>query len=296
MTDADELFVAHRGMVFAIAYEILGTRADAEDVVQEVYLRWAGVDVATVRAPRAYLATMATRSALNAARTVSRRREDYPGPWLPEPLVSGHVGPEHRVLVKEELGYALSVLLQQATQEQRAVFMLHDVFDLPYPAVADALGKTQAAVRQIAHRARTRVGDRSAAATQDAAEVLEVFLGAVATGNLQALMDVLAPDAVLLSDGGGKVVAARKPVAGAEHVAAFLLAITRTPDPRARVVVGTLNGGPGVLVYTGDRLELTVAVAVDDERRVTGVYLVRNPDKLLQHASAPRDVRPLSGT
>ena len=282
MTDADDLFVAHRGMAFAIAYEILGTRADAEDVVQDVYLRWAEVDVATVRAPRAYLATTVTRTALNAVRTVSRRREDYPGPWLPEPLVGGHDGPEHQVLVKEELGYALSVLLQQATPEQRAVFMLHDVFGLPYPAVAVALGKTESAVRQIAHRARTRVGDRTTAAGQDAAEVLEVFLAAVATGNLQALMDVLAPDAVLLSDGGGKVVAARRPVVGAEQVAAFLLAITRTPVPEVRVDVGTLNGGPGVLVYAGDRLELTLAVAVDDERRVTGVYLVRNPDKLLR--------------
>lgn len=280
--DQAELFATHRWMVFAIAYEILGTRADADDVVQEAWLRWADVDVTTVRHPRAYLATIATRTALNAARSVSRRREDYPGPWLPEPLVADEDSPEQRVLVKENLSYALSVVLQQATPEQRAVFMLHEVFGLPYPAVAGALGKTPAAVRQIGHRARTRlrVGDRAAAATQVGAEVLEAFLAAVVTGDLQVLMDVLAPDAVLLSDGGGKVVAARKPVVGAETVAAFLLSVVRTPVPDVRVEVGLLNGGPGLMIYAGERLELTVALAVDDQRRVTDVYLVRNPDKL----------------
>lgn len=284
MREQGELFAAHRSMVFAIAYEILGTRADAEDVVQETYLRWADVDVSTVRDRRAYLATIATRTALNTVRTVTRRREDYPGPWLPEPLVTDHGSPEHQLLVKEQLSYALSVLLQQATPEQRAVFMLHDVFGLPYPAIAEAVGKTQAAVRQIAHRARTRLTatDHGAVTSEDSAEVLQAFLAAVVTGDLQALMDVLAPEAVLLSDGGGKVVAARKPIIGAEPIAAFLLKIARTPVPQMRVDIDTLNGGPGVLIHAGDRLELTMAVAVNDQRKITGVYLVRNPDKLLQ--------------
>lgn len=284
MREQDELFAAHRSMVFAIAYEILGTRADAEDVVQETYLRWADVDVSTVRDRRAYLATIATRTALNTVRTVTRRREDYPGPWLPEPLVTDHESPEHQLLVKEQLSYALSVLLQQATPEQRAVFMLHDVFGLPYPAIAEAVGKTQAAVRQIAHRARTRLTatDHGAVTSEDSAEVLQAFLAAVVTGDLQALMDALAPEAVLLSDGGGKVVAARKPIIGAEPIAAFLLKIARTPVPQMRVDIDTLNGDPGVLIHAGDRLELTMAVAVNDQRKITGVYLVRNPDKLLQ--------------
>lgn len=284
MREQDELFAAHRSMVFAIAYEILGTRADAEDVVQETYLRWADVDVSTVRDRRAYLATIATRTALNTVRTVTRRREDYPGPWLPEPLVTDHESPEHQLLVKEQLSYALSVLLQQATPEQRAVFMLHDVFGLPYPAIAEAVGKTQAAVRQIAHRARTRLTatDHGAVTSEDSAEVLQAFLAAVVTGDLQALMDVLAPEAVLHSDGGGKVVAARKPIIGAEPIAAFLLKIARTPVPQMPVDIDTLNGGPGVLIHAGDRLELTMAVAVNDQRKITGVYLVRNPDKLLQ--------------
>ncbi|WP_137803236.1 RNA polymerase sigma factor SigJ [Kocuria sp. 2SI] len=284
MREQDELFAAHRSMVFAIAYEILGTRADAENVVQETYLRWADVDVSTVRDGRAYLARIATHTALNTVRTVTRRREEYPGPWLPEPLVANHESPEHQLLVKEQLSYALSVLLQQATPEQRAVFMLHDVFGLPYPVIAEAVGKTQAAVRQIAHRARTRLTatDHGAVTSKDSTEVLQAFLAAVVTGDLQALMDVLAPEAVLLSDGGGKVVAARKPIIGAEPIAAFLLKIARTPVPQMRVDIDTLNGGPGVLIHAGDRLELTMAVAVNDQRKITGVYLVRNPDKLLQ--------------
>ncbi len=283
ITEQDELFALHRPMVFAIAYEILGTRPDTEDVVQEAYLRWTDVDPSTVRDSRSYLATIATRTALNAARTVTRRREDYPGPWLPEPLVADNESPEYQLLMKEQLSYALSVVLQQATPEQRAVFMLHDVFGLPYPVIADAVGKTQAAVRQTAHRARARLSatDHAPAATsEDNLEVLQAFLAAAATGDLQALMDVLAPDAVLLSDGGGKVVAARKPIIGAEPIAAFLLKIAQTPVPQMRVGIGSLNGGHGVLIHAGDRLELTLAVAVNDQHKITGVYLVRNPDKL----------------
>ena len=287
-TEQDELFTAHRPLVFTIAYEIIGSRTDAEDIVQETYLRWAAVDASTVRDPRVYLATAATRVALNAVRAAGRRREDYPGPWLPEPLVADDDGPEHRLLLKEQLSYALSVVLQQATPEQRAVFMLHDVFSLPYDVIADAMGKTPAAVRQIAHRARVRINAAHHVATtpQRSTEVLEAFLAALVTGDLRALIDALAPDAVLLSDGGGKVVAARKPIAGAEPIAAFLLRIARTPLPQMQVGIGTLNGGPGVLIHAGTRLELTLAVALDDQGRITGVYLVRNPDKLTRPGPA----------
>jgi RNA polymerase sigma-70 factor (ECF subfamily) len=288
MTEQDELFAAHRSMVFAIAYEILGTRADADDVVQDTYLRWVGVDLAEVRTPRSYLAAIATRTALNAVRTVARRREDYPGPWLPEPLVPEGDTPEQHLLMQEQLSYALSVLLQQTTPEQRAVFMLHDVFGLPYQAIAEAVGRNAAAVRQIAVRARARLTavDRTVLGAESTTVALTAFLDALVTGDLQALMDVLAPDAVLLSDGGGKVVAARKPVLGAEAIAAFLLKIARTPVPQMRVDIGPLNGGPGILIRSGDDLELTLAVALDHRRRITGIYLVRNPDKLRGPAPA----------
>lgn len=287
MIQHDELFADHRAMIYAIAYEVLGTRADAEDIVQEVYLRWVDVDLTMVRDPRPYLATIATRTALNMIRTVARRREEYPGPWLPEPLVADHESPEHQLLVKEQLSYALSVLLQQTTPEQRAVFMLRDVFGLPYQDIAEAVGKTQLAVRQIAHRARGRLTatDLAATATPDGADALESFLAAVVSGDIQTLMDVLAPDVVLLSDGGGKVVAARKPISGAESVATFLLRIARTPLPQMRVNLGPLNGGTGVLIHAGNRLEMTMAVAVNDKHQITGVYLVRNPDKLLTRRS-----------
>lgn len=282
-------------MLFTIAYQILGSRADAEDVVQETYLRWAAVDGATVQNARAYLATAVTRTALNQVRTLARRREDYPGPWLPEPLMSDAESPEQQLLVKEQLSYALSVVLQQGTPEQRAVFMLHDVFAVPYPTIAEAMGKSQASVRQIAHRARSRLdaafGTSTTAATdQNSAEVLDAFLAAVATGNVKALIDVLAPDAVLLSDGGGRVIAARRPIVGAEAIAGFLLKIAGTPAPEMRVQITTLNGGPGVLVHAGDRVDLALAIAVDDRRRITGVYLVRNPEKLGAAPVRPRAV------
>ncbi|WP_432523761.1 sigma-70 family RNA polymerase sigma factor [Kineococcus sp. SYSU DK006] len=285
-TQHDELFTLHRAVVFAVAYEVLGTRADADDVTQDTYLRWRGVDLQQVRDPRAYLATIAARTALNAVRRTARRREDYPGPWLPEPLVVDE-GPEQEFLRREQLSYAVTVLLQEARPEQRVVFMLHDVLELPYPAVAEALGKTQAAVRQIAHRTRTRLASArpAAGAAAEHEAVLSAFLAAVAGGDLQALLSLLAPDTVLVSDGGGKVVAARKPVLGADRVAAFLLAITATADPGTSAQVVGLNGGSGVLVHVGARVDLSLALGVDRRGRVDGVYLVRNPDKLATASS-----------
>ena len=276
----DELFALHRGAVFAVAYEVLGTRVDADDVVQDTYLRWRGVDLTQVRDPRAYLATIAARTALNAVRRTARLREDYPGPWLPEPLIV-HEGPEEEFLRTERLGYAVSVLLQESGPEQRVVFMLHDVLQLPYPVIAETLGKTQAAVRQIAHRTRTRLASArpDAETTSGHEAVLAAFLAAVAGGDLQELLSLLAPEVVLVSDGGGKVVAARRPILGADRVAAFLLAIaTAAPGTTARVA--GLNGGHGLLVHVDGQIDLTVALGVDHLGKVDGVYLVRNPDKL----------------
>ncbi|QGQ19291.1 sigma-70 family RNA polymerase sigma factor [Cellulomonas sp. JZ18] len=285
-TDGDALFAAHRATVVAVAYQVLGTRADAEDVAQDTYLRWREVDPATVHDPRAYLATMATRTALNAVRSRARRREEYPGPWLPEPVVADD--PLRRLLVREQLTYALSVLLQDVPPEQRAALVLRDVLELPYATVARALDRSEEAVRQLVHRARARV--RAAAGgpprpAEDAA-VLEAFVAAVAAGDAQRLVGLLAPDVVLVSDGGGKVSAARRPVHGADDVARFVLGVAAGAEAGLRVELGTVNGGPGVLVHAGARLELTVALGVDVHGRVTGVYLVRNPDKLGSAAGA----------
>ncbi|WP_246036769.1 RNA polymerase sigma factor SigJ [Cellulomonas telluris] len=278
--DGDAVFTAHRATVVAVAYQVLGTRADAEDVAQDTYLRWRDVDPGTVQDPRAYLATMAARGALNAVRARARRREEYPGPWLPEPVVTDD--PLRRLLVREQLTYALSVLLQDVAPEQRAALVLRDVLELPYAAVAAALDRSEEAVRQLVHRARSRVRAASGGpdrAPQDVA-VLEAFVAAVAAGDPQRLVGLLAPEVVLVSDGGGKVSAARRPVHGAQDVARFVLGVAGRADAGTRVELGTVNGGPGVLVHAGSRLDLALALGVDAQGRVTGVYLVRNPDKL----------------
>lgn len=278
---AAEVFEEHRSLLFTIAYEVTGTVTDAEDVVQDSYLKWTTVEDAAVVNPRAYLARIATRTALNSLRSAQRRREEYVGPWLPEPLVTGADVAEDAVL-SESLSIAMLVVLESLSPEERAVFVLREVFDFPYADVADATGKSLPAVRQLAHRAREHVRARRPrfeAGDGQQREVAERFMTATLGGDLQALMDALAPGAVLLSDGGGKVTAARKPVLGAERVARFLVGISSNPVPDMRVELSTLNGMPGLLVFSGDRVELAATVEVRGDQ-VTGVYLVRNPDKL----------------
>src|SRR5580698_9243604 len=220
----DDSFVTHRGLLFTVAYEMLGSAVDAEDVVQETWLRWADVDRGEVRDPRAYLVRIVTRQALNRLRSVSRRREDYVGEWLPEPLVtSPDVAEDAELAVNVSI--AMLTVLETLGPTERAVFVLHEVFDTPYDEIADVLDKTQAAVRQIAHRARQHVAARRPRMQVDRAQqvaTLEKFMAAIASGDLHGLMEVLAPDVSLIADGGGLVPAARQPRAGAEKVLAFL--------------------------------------------------------------------------
>ena len=216
MDRATEGFVAHRNLLFTVAYEMLGSAADAEDVLQETWLRWAGVDLGTVRDQRAYLVRITTRQALSRLRTLGRRKESYVGPWLPEPLLTAP-GVAEDVELADSVSMAMLLVLETLTPAERAVFVLREVFDLAYDEIAEAVGKSPAAVRQIAHRARAHVAARrprgvvSPAETRDA---LEAFQRAVETGDLQGLLDILAPDVVLLGDGGGVVQAALAPVAG----------------------------------------------------------------------------------
>ena len=203
--DATDAFVAHRNLLFTVAYEMLGSAADAEDVLQETWLRWADVDLAEVREPRAYLVRITTRQSLNRIRSLSRRRESYVGPWLPEPLLTSPDVAED-VELADSVSTAMLLVLETLTPTERAVFVLREVFDLPYDEIADAVDKTPAAVRQIAHRARSHVDARRPREIVGSAErkaVIERFMSAVATGDLQSLMDVLAPDVVLITDGGG---------------------------------------------------------------------------------------------
>ncbi|MFF2031580.1 RNA polymerase sigma-70 factor [Arthrobacter sp. NPDC058192] len=278
---AASVFEEHRSLLFTIAYEITGTVTDAEDVVQDSYLRWSGVDAGAVGNPRAYLAKTVTRQALNSLRTAQRRREDYIGPWLPEPVVTVPDVAEDAVL-SDSLSMAMLVVLETLSPDERAVFVLREVFDFPYAEIAEATDKSPAAVRQIASRAKAHVHARQPRFEVDAHRqkaVTDRFIAAALGGDVQALMDVLAPGAVLFSDGGGKVTAARKPVIGADNITRFLVGISRTPVPNMRIELSSVNAMPAIIIYSGDVVDLVVIVESGNEH-VTGLYLVRNPDKL----------------
>ena len=246
MDYATEGFVAHRNLLFTVAYEMLGSAADAEDVLQETWLRWAGVDLGTVRDQRAYLVRITTRQALSRLRALGRRKESYVGPWLPEPLLTAPDVAED-IELAESVSMAMLLVLETLTPTERAVFVLREVFDLAYDEIAEAVGKSPAAVRQIARRARAHVAARrprgvvSPAQTQDA---LEAFRRAVETGDLQSLLDTLAPDVVFLSDGGGVKQAALAPVAGADPVARILGRI----GAAASLQPAQVNGYPALII------------------------------------------------
>jgi RNA polymerase sigma-70 factor (TIGR02957 family) len=277
-TDA---FVAHRNLLFTVAYEMLGSAADAEDVLQETWLRWVGVDLEQVLDPRAYLVRVTTRQALNRLRTLQRRRESYVGAWLPEPMLTAPDVADDVVLA-ESVSMALMLVLETLSPTERAVFVLREVFDVAYDEIAAAVDKSPAAVRQIAHRARQHVEarrPRTPVPAEQARTALASFQRAMSTGDVQGLLDVLAPDVVLLSDGGGVRQAALRPIVGADKVVRYLagtLTKNRLPVTAAPVVV---NGSPALLVRLDGELDGVIAVRVEDGL-VTGLYYVRNPEKL----------------
>jgi RNA polymerase sigma-70 factor (ECF subfamily) len=276
---SDDPFDRHRRLLFTVAYEMLGSASDAEDVVQETWLRWAGVDQADVHDPRAYLVRIVTRQALNRLRTLSRRREEYVGEWLPEPLsTSPDVAAD--VELAESVSIAMLTVLETLAPAERAVFVLREVFDTPYEEIAEAVGKSPTAVRQIAHRARDHIAARRprvAVSATEQQEVVERFLAAVRNGDLQALLDVLAPDVVVVADGGGLVAAARRPLVGAERAAAFLVGAARTVA--FDISPMWINGAWGGRVEVDGALDTAVSIAVEDGR-ITHVFAIRNPQKL----------------
>ncbi|CAM5303477.1 DNA-directed RNA polymerase sigma-70 factor [Streptomyces avidinii] len=283
---ATETFVAHRNLLFTVAYEMLGSAADAEDVLQETWLRWAGVDLALVRDERAYLVRITTRQALNRLRTMQRRKEAYVGSWLPEPLLTAPDVAED-VELAESVSMAMMLVLETLSPTERAVFVLREAFDVGYEEIAAAVEKSPAAVRQIAHRARLHVDARRPRRTVSPGEgraALESFRRAIETGDPQGLLDVLAPDVVLVSDGGGIKQAALRPIAGADKVTRFLfgsLGKTRSPVTVAPTVI---NGTRALLVHLDGEMDGVMAIRVEDAR-ITGLYYVRNPEKLSRVAS-----------
>ena len=281
MDSATEAFAAHRNLLFTVAYEMLGSAADAEDVLQETWLRWAGVDLGTVRDQRAYLVRITTRQALTRLRTLRRRREFYVGPWLPEPLLTAPDVAED-VELAESVSMAMLLVLETLTPTERAVFVLREVFDLEYDEITEAVGKSPAAVRQIAHRARAHVAARRPRGIVSAAEAraaLEAFRRAIETGDLQSLLDMLAPDVVLLGDGGGVVQAVLRPIVGAGRVARLLaVGLPRIGGELSSEPV-QINGCPALIVRLNGEIDDVVAVRIDDGL-ITGLYVVRNPEKL----------------
>ncbi|USX51508.1 RNA polymerase sigma-70 factor [Lentzea sp. HUAS12] len=280
MDVATDSFVSHRNLLFTIAYEMLGSAADAEDVLQETWLRWSGVDHGTVDNHRAYLVRIVTRQALGRLRTLGRRKESYVGSWLPEPLLTTPDVAED-VELADSVSMAMMLVLETLTPTERAVFVLREVFDLDYDEIARAVDKNPAAVRQIAHRARSHVAARRPreVVTQAASrEALAAFQRATETGDLQALLDLLAPDVVFLGDGGGVKQAVPRPVVGSSKVARMLLGgmlrVTGWTMESAQV-----NGYPALVVRFGGELDTVIAVRVEDGR-ISGLYAVRNPEKL----------------
>jgi RNA polymerase sigma-70 factor (TIGR02957 family) len=276
---SEDAFALHRGLLFTVAYEMLGSASDAEDVVQETWLRWANVDQTEVRDPRAYLVRIVTRQALNRLRSLARRREDYVGEWLPEPLLtSPDVAAD--IELAEGVSIAMLTVLETLGPAERAVFVLREVFETPYDEIAEAVGKSPAAVRQIAHRAREHVAARRPrvpVSTTEQQEAVDRFLAAVRHGDLQSLLDVLAPDVVLVADGGGLVAAARRPIEGVERVARFLLAGASSVDFEFTAV--WLNGSPAVRIDIEGEVDTAVSIAVENGR-ITHIYAIRNPHKL----------------
>ncbi|MFG1816216.1 RNA polymerase sigma-70 factor [Kribbella sp. NPDC049174] len=278
---ATEAFVAHRNLLFTVAYEILGSAADAEDVLQETWLRWVKVDLDQVRDQRAYLIRITTRQSLNRLRTLQRRKEAYVGPWLPEPLLTAPDAAEDLELA-ESVSMAMMLVLETLSPTERAVFVLREAFEVGYDEIAAAVDKSPAAVRQIAHRARQHVDarrPRQVVSRSEGRAVLEAFQRAVEASDLQALMDVLAPDVVAVSDGGGLKLTALQPIFGVEKVIRMFVGSMQKIGGTLTTEPTVINGSPALLFSFDGELDGVVALRIEDNH-VTGIYYVRNPEKL----------------
>jgi RNA polymerase sigma-70 factor (ECF subfamily) len=281
MDPATEAFVSHRNLLFTVAYEMLGSAADAEDVLQETWLRWAGVDLDEVHDQRAYLLRITTRQALTRLRALGRRKETYVGQWLPEPLLTSPDVADD-VELAESISMAMLLVLETLSPTERAVFVLREVFDVGYDEIAETVDKSQDAVRQIAHRARAHVAarrPREIASRAEARAVLEAFQRAIETGNVAGLLGVLAPDVVGLGDGGGIKQAAPKPIVGADKVARFYGGGLKRMGSALSSEPVEVNGRPALLIRLDGELDGIMAFRIE-RGLVTGIYYVRNPEKL----------------
>jgi RNA polymerase sigma-70 factor (ECF subfamily) len=291
MTDTasalEEVFQEHRKLLFAVAYRMLGTAADAEDAVQDAWLRWSSADRSDVDDPRAYLMRITTNLALDRLRSAQAQRVTYVGPWLPEPMLTSPDVAEDAELA-ESVSMAMLVVLETLSPLERAVFLLKEVFGFPYAEIAQALDRSETSVRQLGTRARKHVEARRPRFSIDREErraVTDRFIDATLGGDINKLMEVLAPDVTLWTDGGGKVRAALRTIHGADKVGRWLSSVTGQPyagvrPEDMRIRLADLNGVPGIVVDGPDRPIGAITVDVDDQGRVVAVHLVANPDKL----------------
>lgn len=273
-----------RGRLFGIAYRMLGSRAEAEDIVQEAYIRWHQADRAAIRTPEAWLVTATARLSIDRLRALKVEREAYTGPWLPEPLVRDAPPPPDRALdLASDLSVAFLVLLERLAPDERAAFLLHDVFESSYADIATLLGKSEAACRQIVHRARERVrSDRQRFQTTEAARVglLKRFLTAVETSDDKALLTLFAPDASWTADGGGKSPASPRPIVGAEQIAKLVIGLQKGFLRHGVTLhLAEVNGETGICLRADGGVRATLSIATDGER-ILEVYAIVNPDKL----------------
>lgn len=273
-----DVFEHHRKFLLGVAYRMLGSIAEAEDIVQTAYLRWTAVADTAVADPRAYLARVVSRLCLDRMKSAAARRERYVGTWLPEPVVE----PADAV-VADDLSVALLLTLERLSPLERAAFLLHDVFDMEYAEIAETLGRTEIACRQLAARGRQRVREerpRFKPSPEATARLADAFAAALGDGKLDTLADLLAADAVVYTDGGGKRTAALNPISGREKVVRFLAGMTRKAvyGQLTHLERATINGLPGFVIGTAEGLE-TIAIALEDDR-IARIYVVRNPEKL----------------
>ncbi|MFJ7071248.1 RNA polymerase sigma-70 factor [Streptomyces sp. NPDC098781] len=288
-----DVFEEHRPVLLGVAYRMLGRVADAEDVVQEAWLRWSGADRSEVREPRAYLVRITTRLAIDRLRQVKARGETYVGPWLPEPYVTDFgdtvQDTAERAVLADSVSFAVLVVLEALSPLERAVFVLREAFGYPYGEIAVMLDRSETAVRQLSGRARRHVDERRPRYEVDPAlrrDLTERFLAAAAEGDLEGLMSLLAPDVRLVGDSGGKAKAPLRVLETADHVGRFLVGAARKGDvPDASFHFVEVNGGPALLIRSGDKPDSIFQLEVLDGR-IQSVYIIRNPDKLTSLATA----------
>ena len=285
--DGDPL-APHRGRLLGLAYRMLGSRSDAEDVVQDAYLRFVGAQ--EVQNPEAFLVTVVTRLCLDRLKSARAQREVYVGPWLPEPVFDAEgLSADTATELADDLSFALLLALDRLSPMERAAFLLHDVFDTPFSAIAAMLDRTEASCRQLASRARRAVRDErpAPAATPDNhARLLQAFGEAVTSGNVARLVELLREDAVAITDGGGRKTAARNPIQGADKIARFFIGLAaKNAGHEIRVEPAMINGAIGALLYLDGELDHTMSMAISGEK-IAAIYIVRNPDKLRHLAGA----------